>query len=95
MQRPETVMGMAWHDMAGSAGAAMILVSYLLLQVQRMSSETLSYSALNGAGACLILLSLYFEFNLSAAIVEAFWLAISVVGMLRWARKQRRPSARK
>ncbi|MDH4071513.1 MAG: hypothetical protein OEV41_00245 [Gammaproteobacteria bacterium] len=75
---------MAWHDVAGSAGAAMILVSYLLLQLGRMSGTGLSYSLLNGTGATLILVSLMIDFNLSAFIVEAFWLAISLIGIVRY-----------
>lgn len=72
-----------WHDVVGTAGAAIILVSYFLLQLQRISSRALSYSLLNGLGALLILVSLSFEFNLSAFVVEAFWLLISIIGIVR------------
>lgn len=80
---------MQWHDLVGSAGAAIILITYFLLQVQRLSSDTLSYSLLNGLGAFLILVSLWVDFNLSAFLVEAFWLAISVLGVVRWVRQPR------
>lgn len=72
-----------WHDAVGTAGAAIILVSYFLLQMQRLSSRALSYSLLNGLGALLILVSLSIEFNLSAFVVEAFWLLISIIGIVR------------
>ncbi len=72
-----------WHDVVGTAGAAIILVSYFLLQMQRISSRALSYSLLNGLGALLILVSLSIEFNLSAFVVEAFWLLISIIGIVR------------
>lgn len=72
-----------WHDVVGTAGAAIILVSYFLLQMQRISSRALSYSVLNGLGALLILISLSIEFNLSAFVVEAFWLLISIIGIVR------------
>ena len=72
-----------WHDAAGTAGAVIILVSYFLLQLQRISSRALSYSLLNGLGALLILVSLSIEFNLSAFVVEAFWLLISIIGVVR------------
>jgi hypothetical protein len=75
---------MQWHDVSGSAGAAIILVSYFLLQLQRLSGSGLSYSVLNAGGAFLILVSLLYDFNLAAFIVEAFWLAISVLGIIRW-----------
>jgi hypothetical protein len=75
---------MQWHDVAGSTGAAIILVSYLLLQLQRMTSSGLAYSALNALGAFLILVSLLVDFNLAAFIVEAFWMVISLYGIARW-----------
>ena len=75
---------MQWHDIAGTAGAAIILVSYFLLQLQRISSSALSFSVLNGAGAALVLVSLSVDFNLGAFVVEAFWLAISILGAIRW-----------
>ncbi len=62
----------------------MILISYFLLQMERMSSNDLSYSVTNGLGAASILLSLVVDFNLSAFIVEAFWLAISLLGVVRY-----------
>lgn len=75
---------MEWHDIIGTAGAAMILVSYFLLQMERLSGTDLAYSVINSIGAALILISLSVEFNLSAFIVEAFWLAISLLGVVRY-----------
>ena len=80
---------MAWHDVAGSAGTAMILGSYLALQLGRMSGTGLAYPVLNGVGAVLVLVSLAISFNLYAVIIESFWLVISVIGILRWARERR------
>jgi hypothetical protein len=33
-------------------------------------------------GAALVLVSLYFEFNFSAFLIESFWLAISILGLV-------------
>jgi len=41
----------------------------------------LTYSALNAAGAGLILISLYYAFNFPSFIVEFFWLLISLFGI--------------
>ncbi len=79
---------MSWHDLIGSAGAAMIVVSYALLQLERISSAALSYSLLNAAGAGLILVSLTVDFNLAAFLIEAFWLLISFIGIVRYARRR-------
>ena len=57
---------------------------YLSLQTDRISSRSLIYSLLNALGAFLILISLYFQFNLSAFIIEFFWLMISLYGLYKY-----------
>jgi len=72
---------MAVYDLVGIAGAALIIIAYLLLQLRRIDADDVWYSASNAAGAALILLSLWFSFNLAAVIIEAFWLVISLYGI--------------
>ena len=74
---------MLWYDLAGSVGVLLIVVAFLLLQLERVASNSLSYLIANAIGAALILLSLLYEFNLSAFLMEAFWLAISLLGLAR------------
>jgi hypothetical protein len=38
---------------------------------------------LNLVGACLIMLSLYQDWNLPAFLIEVFWAVISIYGLLR------------
>jgi hypothetical protein len=77
-------MNFAWYDVLGTLGVFVIVVTYLLLQLGRIKSEQLIYSLLNGLGAAFILISLYYEFNLPSVIVEAFWLVISIFGILKY-----------
>lgn len=86
-------MSLAWHDLIGTVGVALIVVSYGLLQAGKVSSNTPGFYVVNGIGAALILLSIAVEFNLSAFIMEAFWLLISVVGIWRTLRARRRGGA--
>ena len=72
---------MNWYDMLGTIGVAVIVLTYILLQIERVRSTDLIYSLLNGIGAALILISLYFDFNLPSVIVEGFWLVISLFGI--------------
>jgi len=74
---------MKWYDVAGSAGVVLIVAAFLFLQLERLASNSLIYLLANAVGAALILLSLFFEFNLSAFLMEAFWLAISLLGLAR------------
>ena len=85
-------MSYAWHDAAGNLGVVMIVGTYLALQLERLRSTTLTYSVLNAVGAVLIAVSLVFEFNLSALLIEVFWVAISLIGIRRWWRAPRAPA---
>lgn len=71
-----------WHDLLGNAGFLCIIGAYLWLQLGRTSGQTWNYSLINAIGAALILVSLYHDFNLSAVLVESFWLAISLLGLV-------------
>jgi len=75
-------------DLLGNIGVVLITIDYLLLQLNRISSNSLSYSLLNAVGAGLIILSLIFNFNLSAFIMEAIWVVISLFGLYRYFRTQ-------
>jgi len=70
-------------DLVGNVGVAMIVVTYLLLQLDKISSSDVSYSVLNALGASLIVASLIVDFNLSALLMEAFWVLISLLGIVR------------
>lgn len=75
-------MQLEWHDWVGGTGAATLLVTYLLLQINFVSAKSLRYSLLNAVGSAAILVSLHHNFNISAFIIEATWLAISIVGAI-------------
>lgn len=82
-------MTYGWHDLLGNIGVVLILATYLLLQLEKLSATSLLYSATNGLGALLILVSLIYQFNLSAFIIEAFWLLISIYGLVRYFSRNR------
>lgn len=79
-------MHYSWIDFAGNVGVFLLLTAFLLLQLNKISSHQLIYSVLNGIGASLILFSLVFDFNLSAFLIEFFWLLISLVGIVNYYR---------
>ena len=86
-------MNLNLFDLAGFIGVLLIVIAYLLLQLDKLPSSSPSYSLLNAVGALLIIVSLIFKFNLSAFIVEAFWFFISLLGLWRslGARKHSKP----
>lgn len=82
---------MTGPDMIGLIGVAMILIAYALLQFGRLAPTDWRYSALNGLGASLILVSLYYDFNLPTFVIEVAWVVISLFGL--WQAFQRHKSA--
>ena len=76
-------MGYEWHDLVGNIGVLFILFTYLALQLERINPTGIPYSALNGVGALFILVTLFFDFNLSAFLIELAWLLISLFGLWR------------
>ena len=76
-----------WYDALGNVGVLMIVAAYLLLQMGRLAVEHRAYSVLNALGAALILLSLFYSFNLPAFLMEFFWLLISLYGLFQSSRK--------
>ncbi|MFM9905123.1 MAG: hypothetical protein ACKVQJ_11205 [Pyrinomonadaceae bacterium] len=81
-------MRYAWYDILGTFGVSLIVVSYVLLQAERIRSEHLVYSLANALGASIILISLYYNFNFPAFIVEFFWLLISLFGVGKYLRQK-------
>ena len=77
-------MSFAWYDIVGTLGVVVIIVTYVLLQIERIRSTDLMYSVLNAVGATLILISLYFDFNFPSVVVEGFWLLISAFGIVKY-----------
>jgi len=65
----------------------MILLSYGALTLEKTDPKGWRYSACNGIGALLILISLYYSFNLASFVIEIAWLAISAFGLWKaWRR---------
>jgi hypothetical protein len=73
----------SWFDLVGNVGVLLMVGAYLLLQLEKMSSSAVNYLLLNAVGATLVIISLMFRFNLSAVLMEVFWLLISLYGLTR------------
>jgi hypothetical protein len=73
-------------DFLGNVGVVVLIITYLMLQLNKLRSDGLAYSLLNAIGASLIVISLLYDFNLSALLMEVFWVLISIVGIYRYYR---------
>jgi membrane-bound ClpP family serine protease len=67
----------------GIIGVILVLLAYFLLQIDRLKQDSVIYSLLNLVGSFLILVSLYFTWNLASGIIEIAWFLISVFGLVK------------
>jgi hypothetical protein len=75
-------------DILGLIGVAVILITYFLTQTGRIAPAHFAYSFCNLLGSSLILFSLFFDWNLSAAVVEGSWALISLYGLAKYVVKR-------
>jgi hypothetical protein len=80
-------------EIAGWAGAVLILLAYLLLSAERMSSQSLLYQAMNVVGAAGIALNAWWHAAVPAAVLDIIWFLIGVVATWRILAKRGSPTS--
>ncbi len=80
-----------WHDVVGTVGVVLVLAAYLLLQLERLRSDSVWFSFVNALGSGMILVSLTQAFNFSAFVIEVCWIVISVYGMAKYGLRKPQP----
>ncbi len=80
-------LGQSVPDVLGLVGVVVILWYYLLLQLGKCVSDSLCFSLANFIGSVLLLISLWFNWNLASVIIEIAWLGISLYGILKYVRR--------
>lgn len=81
-QQHETTM--TFYDIVGTGGVVIILYTYAMLHLDKMSAKSLSYSILNLMGSFMILYSLFYQWNLASVIIEVAWIIISLYGLYKY-----------
>jgi small-conductance mechanosensitive channel len=72
-------------DVAGLAGAALILLAFALVQAKRLDPHGARALLMNLLGAGLVMASLTQRFNLAAFLLEAAWALVALWGLARLA----------
>lgn len=80
---------MSLADAAGLLGVLLVLIAYGGAALGRLEPTGPLALVLNLVGACLILVSLLYDFNLSAFVMESLWALIALIGLGRLALKRR------
>jgi hypothetical protein len=74
---------MTLPNILGMFGSAIVIVAYFAVARGSIAANSKPYYLTNLIGAALIFTSLWWAWNLPAAIVEVFWAAISLYGLAR------------
>ncbi|MDA7848064.1 hypothetical protein N8972_01100 [Sulfurospirillum sp.] len=83
------------YDFIGIFGVSLILIAYGLVQMDRLPVKNIYYSVLNALGAFFIIVSLLIDFNLSAFLMEFFWLVFSIAGIYKYLKNRHSNNAKK
>lgn len=89
-------MTIEWYNWCGYAGVLLVVLAFLLLQVQKLHGNGWIYQLMNVLGAIGLILSLVFgSFNLPAFLMELGWALIGIYGIIFSQRRRRdRPRGR-
>ena len=79
-----------YPDLIGLLGVILILIAYFLLQTERIRADHMAYSLYNTLGSLMILYSLFAQWNLSAVVMEAAWLILSMYGLYKAYRQSKK-----
>jgi len=69
------------YNITGIIGVGLIIITYFLLQAEKMKSNQLAFPLWNLIGGVLILISLIRFWNLPSVVMEVIWIAISLYGI--------------
>jgi FtsH-binding integral membrane protein len=71
-------------NIIGMMGTILVVGTFFLLQLDKLDPKGFAYNFWNFVGAVLLLLSLLVHFNLASLVIEVFWIAASLVGLVKF-----------
>ena len=75
---------MTLPDIIGLSGVALLIITYALLQLDKIDPKGFWYSFNNLIVAVLVTVSLIYTPNLASIVIEVFWFIISFYGVVMY-----------
>lgn len=72
----------AVFEAIGVAGFALYVLNYSLLTLHRITSHSKTYFVINMIAASFVLIGLTNSFNLASALIQGFWIVISITAIV-------------
>ena len=79
---------MTLPDLIGLTGVALLIITYALLQLDKIDPKGFWYSFNNLVVAILVTVSLVYTPNLASIVIEIFWFLISLYGVVMFFKKK-------
>ena len=79
---------MTLPDTIGYIGVALLIVTYAMLQLDRIDPKGFWYSFNNMIVAILVTVSLLYTMNKASMVIEVFWFIISVYGLIMYFKRK-------
>ena len=75
-------------DLIGFSGVALLIVTYAMLQLDKIDPKGFWYSFNNMIVAILVTFSLLVTMNKASMVIEVFWFIISVYGIVMYFKRR-------
>ena len=79
---------MTLPDLIGLTGVALLIITYALLQLDKIDPKGFWYSFNNLLVAILVTVSLIYTPNLASIVIEIFWFLISLYGVVMFFKRK-------
>ena len=79
---------MTLPDLIGLTGVGLLIITYALLQLDKIDPKGFWYSFNNLVVAILVTVSLIYTPNLASIVIEIFWFLISLYGVVMFFKKK-------
>ena len=79
---------MTLPDLIGLTGVALLIITYALLQLDKIDPKGFWYSFNNLLVAILVTVSLVYTPNLASIVIEIFWFLISLYGVVMFFKRK-------
>jgi len=77
-------------DLIGFSGVALLIVTYAMLQLDKIDPKGFWYSFNNLIVAILVTVSLVYTMNIASMVIEVFWFIISVYGLYAYFKRNKK-----
>jgi len=85
----ELFAALTFADLVGSIGTLIVTAAYFATQMRYLNSDDILFPAANLVGSLFMAYSLVYAFNLASALMELFWILISIAGIINYLRRKK------